>query len=460
MKILTALFLLFYRLETALVFLLFLGSFVVAIKLEASRGDYTSLGGLSLFNAMMDELQLYSRLRDLLPGDEPRKRQRAFAKIRSIVLGFVAGADCLSDMDFLQDDLGFVAACSGKATNSRRSGDFLREFEPWQARRFNEILSDVALKIRRTMFKQDHRFILDIDSTIHEQFAQKMEGLGWAYNQKWGLSSLQAFDQYGFQHWIDVKGGSVHTADGVPFAIQTIFKRIPKRMERYLRADSGMCNFEVFRSCIDNRVGFCIAMRSNMYEPLIRRVKNWYSTKDVYFKDGRAAEIGTTIYYPRELGRERSPLRVVLIRAPKAQPELIGEFHLRHWDYHAWVTTIPESEMPAEGLVNFYKGRGNAENFIREGKNALDLHHFPCQELLANKMYGLFAAFAHNLMRMAAWTLDKITPRFSKKIRFRMVNLAGVVVKKSRYWIIRLSKPRHEEVTYWISTIRQQFSTG
>jgi hypothetical protein len=42
------------------------------------------------------------------------------------------------------------------------------------------------------------------------------------------------------------------------------------------------------------------------------------------------------------------------------------------------------------------------ENFIRELKNGLDLHHYPCQKLSANKAYGLMAAFAYNLMRYVA----------------------------------------------------------
>jgi len=40
-----------------------------------------------------------------------------------------------------------------------------------------------------------------------------------------------------------------------------------------------------------------------------------------------------------------------------------------------------------EKVVLFYRGRGNAENFIREGKNGFDLHHFPCLKLVANKAY-------------------------------------------------------------------------
>ena len=66
-------------------------------------------------------------------------------------------------------------------------------------------------------------FILDIDSTSHRQYGLKMEGLGYDYSKNYGLSSLQAFDQYGFQYWSSVRGGSAHTSVSSVDATNTIF---------------------------------------------------------------------------------------------------------------------------------------------------------------------------------------------------------------------------------------------
>ncbi|MFK7873241.1 MAG: transposase, partial [Oligoflexales bacterium] len=50
-------------------------------------------------------------------------------------------------------------------------------------------------------------------------------------------------------------------------------------------------------------------------------------------------------------------------------------------------------------ITDDLRKRGHCENFIRELKNGLDLHHYPCQKLNANRAYGSIAAISYNLMR-------------------------------------------------------------
>lgn len=150
---------------------------------------------------------------------------------------------------------------------------------------------------------------------------------------------------------------------------------------------------------------------------------------------------------------------MVIIRAEVAQPGLFDKYEDRY-NCFAWVTSLGEHEMGNEEVIEFYKKRGNAENYIRETKNAYDMHHFPCQKLLANKIYGIIAAFAHNLMRIGSFLISPKKTRFSKIIRFRMVFIAAQVVKKSRYVILRFSQHQYEEVNHWLTTIKLQIGTG
>lgn len=425
------------------------------VKLEAARGDFTSLGGLVIFEELINKLELRKKIFDFLPGRKGRCKQRNFHKFRQMMLGFVAGADCLEDMNKLSDDPGFRALCGKDFYVAGTYGNMLRKFEPWQIRRLNETLATTALKLRRKLFKDDRNFILDIDSTDHRQYGKKMEGVRYSGYKGYNcLDSLQAFDQYGFQYWMEVREGATFTANNASTVIERVFRQVPKNMWRFLRADSGYCNFDVMRACAENNVSFVIAMRANMYEPHIKSVCHWRRAKHVFFRDGRECEIGSTIYIAKRNPRET--LRVVMIRALKKNP---GMFEDRY-DYRAWVTNISEHEMKNEDLILFYRKRGNAENMIRELKNGYDIHHFPCEKLIANKAYGLMAAFAYNLMRMQAWNIEGDIPRFSKLIRFRMVNIAGQVVRKARRVIIRISQHRHKEVESWIKQIKYQFGYG
>lgn len=425
----------------------------MGIKLEAARGDFTSLGGLTIFGELFDRLDLKSKLYPYFPGAKKAALvNRNYQKFRNMALGFVAGAECLEDMVTLNQDPGFVAICKNQTFQSNTYGEFLRSFEPWQLRQINEVLAATALKIRRRMFADERRFILDIDSTDHRQYGFKIEGAAFNHKHNWGLDSLQAFDQFGFQYWMEVREGNSFTANNAPYAIEKIFAHVPKDMSRYLRADSGFCNHAVLQACIQRNIDFVITMRATMYEPLLPRVTHWHPAQKSSFR-GRACEIGSTIYYPEGFTRA---MRVVFIRARKTQPNLFED----KYDYAAWVTSIGEREMNDENLVCFYKKRGNAENFIRELKNGFDIHHFPCLKMIANKAYGLIAAFAYNLMRHAAWTLDNKTPRFSKMMRFRMVYLAGQVVRKARSWIIRLNPNHYKEVINWLNNLKLKFGYG
>ena len=178
---------------------------------------------------------------------------------------------------------------------------------------------------------------------------------------------------------------------------------------------------------------------------------NWKRNTGIRFRDGRVCEVTTLLYHP-VMGHE--PLRVIVARAPKRQPELLGD----RYDYMSWITNLGSHELRDEEVVDFYQGRGNAENFIRELKNGFDFKHFPCQKLLANKAYGLIGAFAYTLMRYASYILSPETKKvhFAKMLRFRMVYLAVQVVRKARRVIIRFSKPQYEEVSRWITNIKYQ----
>jgi hypothetical protein len=175
------------------------------------------------------------------------------------------------------------------------------------------------------------------------------------------------------------------------------------------------------------------------------------------FRDGRECEIGHTIYYPKH-GREA--LRVTFIRALRPKEQRIALFDDARYDYHAFVSNIGHHELQNEELIHFYQDRGNVENFIREAKNGFDLKHFPCQKLLANKAYSLAGMFAYALMRYMGYLLDPGKPRFSKIIRFRMINLACQVVKHARGVILRFNHHHLKEVENWLTTIKLQFGSS
>ena len=422
-------------------------------KLEATNKALSALGGLNLFSSVFEHLTLEETLVQALPATKVTTKASGFAKFRALCLGLVAGADCLDDMERLGQDPAF-AAQAGHVNAATTYGDYLRSFTKAQLKDLNLGLIDTALRLRKTAQPKAKDFILDLDSTSHVQSGEKIEGCAYNYKNEWCLDSLQAFDQFGFQYWMELRPGNTFTANGAPTAINEIFKRVPKKQGRLLRADSGYCNVDVFNACYHADVKFVCAMRENMFGPLVRRVANWKKAKTVKAKGGRECDIAHTLYQQQ---KGSQTLRVVMIRALKEDVQALALFDDARYDYYAWVTNVGHHEMTNEEIIDFYRGRGNAENFIRELKNGFDLKHLPCLKLTANKAYALIAGFAYNLTRYMGFVLSPRRPRFAKVIRFRMVNLACQVVRHARYVTMRFTHDVLKEVQHWSTTIDIQF---
>jgi hypothetical protein len=424
------------------------------IKVERSNKALSARGGLPLFAEVIDGLDLKRALSPAaLPANRIAVKTSSFDKFRALALGLVAEADGLDATERLAQDPAFIAVC-GHVNAANTYGDFLRRFGAAHCRELNLRLIEAALKLRSSLGKRRSSITIKFDSTNHEQHGQKIEGAEFNYKNQFGLDSLVAFDELGFQYWSEVRPGATYTSNGVSEPIDAIFRRVPKYHRRYALADSGFCKSDFFKACWSHNVGFVTAMRGNMFEPLIRRVHNWKPSKRLLFQDGRACEIGTTIYRATEF---KETLRVVFMRALKENEQSSGLFGDMRYEYHAFVTNIGEHELQNEKLIEFYRTRSDVENFIKDMKHGFDLKHLPCLSLLANRAYALIAAFAYNLVRFVAHLENPRKPHFAKLVRFKALMLPVQVVTHSRMVSFRFMPEHEREVSRWLSIIKSKF---
>jgi hypothetical protein len=414
----------------------------IRIKIEETSQHLSARGGLVLWRETLDQLGLERKLQGALPTYKIATAASSYEKWEAMVVGLAAGADNLDAMDRLALDPAFEAV-TGELVTGRSYGDYLRLFDAQLLRNMRLALIENALELRMRLGLLGEDFTLLLDSTDHEQHGEKMEGLAWNYKQNWGLDSLVAFDELGFQLWSEVRKGSASTSTGSSEVIHEVFKRLPRKVRRMVLADSGYCNFAFFNACANAQAKFCCVMRKLMLEPLLGRITHWIPAKKLTFHDGRECEIGSCIYRPHGL---RETLRVVVIRA------------LRPKDYHAWVTNVGEHDgMKNEDVVLWYRQRANVERFIAEMKNGFDLKHLPCQKLNANRAYALMAAFAQNLVRYTAYVENPKRPNFSKILRFKMLMLPVQVVRHARSVTFRFMAENRKEVERWLKTIKLHF---
>jgi hypothetical protein len=421
--------------------------------------------GLILFDQLWDQLNLRNRIRRLLPSKKRNRGQKQIDKFKSILFSFVSGNDCISDLDNLLEDTLFTSLTAG-GTHSRTAGDFLFGFHRRQIEKIQEVLLETTFLLRIAMY-EEKKFILSMDSTPHKQCGKKMEKLGLNYKGIWGFDSQNAYDQFGFSYLFDLRPGNTWSGAEAERWIHQIFSRCPDWMEKYFRADSGYGKQAVFAALKAAGVKYTIVLKENIGRYVRKKNRDhlvWTKTTIEFFNSNRC-EMAMGVYPLQNLGN----LRVVFIRKKKSEDEIKRQLDLLReyspaeddYDYYSIITNIDSTEMNGEQIIEFYRGRANCENFIKEQKHNFDFLHFPCKKFEANQAWGLIGTFAHNMTRFLSFCMPQKVKRvrgkddilrtvtqlgyFAKKVRTTVINLPCQVVRSARRIKLKLN-PNHKEV--------------
>ena len=108
-------------------------------------------------------------------------------------------------------------------------------------------------------------------------------------------------------------------------------------------------------------------------------------------------------------------------------------------------TNMSNAEMTNERIIQFYRKRAQVENNIKDLKNGMDFHHFPCQSLKANHVWGLMGIMAYNLMRLVSFTVSK-DGCFIQSVKKKVVLKACEVINHARYLELRMMNYLEKEV--------------
>jgi hypothetical protein len=407
----------------------------LSIKVTANTKTLSSYSGLHLFSDLISKFEFQSLIGPFLPKKQRERGFSSFQKLYAGILGFVAGAECLDDFDWLGHDPLFEQITG--SPSSITMGKFLRAFSPRQVEQIRNLLPNIALKIRLWLDPKLYKIEFRMDGTLHEQYGEKMEGVEWNYKKFRSLSSQNLFDDKGLCYGFNLRSGATHSSIGAVEMMESAFKIIPKSIQKYFVADSAYATEAIYNTLLNHSVNFAICLPEIVWGSLLKNYGNkitWHQTRIRFFKSNKC-EVGDIIYPKKGLSMGRKFLRVVFIRTKKTEI-LPGDNH--PYLYYAIVTDMGHAEMTNEKVIQFYRKRAQVENNIKDLKNGIDFHHFPCQSLKANNVWGLMGILAYNLMRMASFSLFPRTGCFINTTRRRLVTLAGELIKHARSIEIRM----------------------
>ena len=95
-----------------------------------------------------------------------------------------------------------------------------------------------------------------------------------------------------------------------------------------------------------------------------------------------------------------------------------------------------------EGVVRFYNGRGTAEQWIKEGKYALNWTRLSCHRFVANRVRLSLFVLAYNLGNfLRRLCLPKAVRHWSlRSVQVKLIKMGGRLVRHSRRLIFQLSE--------------------
>jgi hypothetical protein len=173
----------------------------LSIKITSNAKTLSSYSDLHVFANLFQNFEIQALTQAYLPKKKRNSGWKSSEKLYAGVLGFIAGAECLDDFDWLGNDPLFRDMTN--APSSTTMGKFLRNFSPRQIEQVRNSLPTLAMKQRIWQEPQLHKIVFRMDATTHEQYGEKMEnainvvprGVKKYFVADSGYSSLAIYNQ-------------------------------------------------------------------------------------------------------------------------------------------------------------------------------------------------------------------------------------------------------------------------
>jgi len=404
------------------------------VRLEFRGATITSDAGLLACRELDDALSLTDTAEEYLKESRTGKNilHKLTPLLRQSIYSRLAGYDDTNDADRLSQDpaMRVVVGWKGPDRNAASTSEMGR-FETELLTQKDNLRGLDRLNVewvKRGVAKTVHRrIILDIDSSESQVHGQQE---GAAYNGHFEcmcFHPLFCFNQFGDCEGAVLRPGNVHSADGWEEFIEPIVERYLKRAMRLLfRADAAFAKPELYEYLETRRIGYAIRLPANEVlqreiAHLLVRPTEWPSQKPIISYHDFAYQAQSW----------NVPRRVVA-KVEWHQGELFPRVGF----------IVTNLSYPVKGIVNFYNGRATAEQWIKEGKYALNWTRLSCHKFVANQVRLSLFILAYNLgnfFRRLALP-EAIKHWFLTSIQTRLIKTGGRLVRHARRLIFQLAE--------------------
>jgi hypothetical protein len=396
------------------------------LKLEFHGSRITSDAGLLAYRDLDDALGLTDLAGGILSECRRGRNTRHLLTglLRQSVFGRLAGYEDVNDAERLAHDPAMRAVVDRggldrRAASTSQMGRFETEWLTGEANL--TALADLsgAWIDRVHARRRQTTIVLDLDSSVSETHGAQE---GSAYNGHFGCACyhpLFASDRFGDLERCALRPGNVHSADGWREVLGPVLARYRHQMKRrYFRGDAAFANPDIYELLEAEGYKYTIRLPAN---PVLQESVAWLLKRPVGRPPHEVRRYHAGFSY--RAGSWTKPRRVVA--KVEWHP---GELYPRV----GFIVT--NMTRPAERVVAFYNQRGTAEQWIREGRNAVTWTRLSCRRFAANAARLQRHALAYNLgnfLRTLALP-DAVRQWSMTTLRERLVKIGARIVRHGR----------------------------
>ena len=408
--------------------------FDCSIRLEFRGATVSSDGGLLAYRDLDDALGLTSTagaaLTDWRTGSNIRHTLTAL--LRQSIYGRLAGYDDLNDAQRLAVDPVLRQVVGGRAVEKEAaSTSQMARFEtevltqPKNLAALMELSGQWIHQVQQR--RPSDRIILDLDSSVSETHGQQE---GSAYNGHFECTCyhpLFCFNQDGDLERTLLRDGNVHSADDWRSVLEPVVARYRGlKIKKLFRGDAAFANPDIYAFL--EVEGYLYAIRLPANEVLQREVQHLLTRPA-----GRPPEKPLVWFhdFTYQAASWDKPRRIVA-KIEWHRDELFPRVGF----------IVTNMGGGAASVTWFYNGRGTAEQWIKEGKLALNWTRLSCHDFADNQVRLQLFALAYNLgnflrrlalpPRVKHWTLTTL--------RNKLIKIGAKVVHHARRVVFQMAE--------------------
>jgi hypothetical protein len=408
-------------------------SFNPSLKVGFQGSRVMSDGGLILVRELGERLGFGELIEQHLTDSRGKNMQFCFADLlRQSVYSRLAGDEDLNDAGRLFQYPTFRLIGSeeiwdrGAALTSRLQS-FETEMLAEDANFAGLASLSRALIAKAEALDSGYRTVLDMDSTEIPVYGEQEQSAYTGHFESTCYHPLFLFNRDGDCLAAKLRPGNVHSAECWEGLLLPEIERQQKQgKEVVFRADAAFAKPEICEALESRGVKYAIRIPANenrerdVAELLPRPVGRPGIKPIVWYKGFRYRAASWTT------------ARRVVAKVEHHAGELFPRIR--------FIAT--NLTLPSRGVVRFYKKRGTAEQWIKEGKQAVKMTRLSCHRFRSNEVRLWLSVIAYNLGNL--WRRLVLPQRISNwsltSLQQRLVKIGGRLVKHARYYWLLLAE--------------------